>query len=94
MKKIICLFLCFVFSVFSFTACKKSPADDTASHSSSTAVSSVNSVKTNELKPEQESFKYGDVLNGKNGLISNLAYITEERLANNKIELRADLSGI
>lgn len=95
MKKIICLFLCFVFSVFSFTACKKSPADDTGSQSSSSAaVSSVNSVKTNELKPEQESFKYGDVLNGKNGLISNLSYITEERLANNKIELRADLSGI
>ncbi len=106
MKKIISLFLCCVFSVLTFAGCKSSPSGGSDSKDASSVVSLVKNTESEQSKtesadevkkpekPEQESFKKGDTLKGKNGLINNLSFVTEERLVNNKIELRADLSGI
>lgn len=107
MKKSICLFLSVVLLLLPLAGCQHSPGKDASTDSSATAsgaenkdVSQVSGEDVSgdthapEPKPEQASFKAGDVLHGEKGLIRNLSFVTEERLVYNKIELRADLSGI
>lgn len=103
MKRFICLFLSFVLLLLPLAGCKHTPASTDSSYGSASVPGGENrdagigadgETPAPVPKPEQESFKTGDVLQGKNGLIQNLSFATEERLAYDRIELRADLAGI